>query len=63
MRWEWPRTARAEKVVRYTVTGLIAAVPAIWAVVTDNPKLGLVALAIVLVSILLGPVIERTWIR
>lgn len=63
MKLEWPRTARAEKAVRYTVTGLVAAVPGIWAIVTDNAKLGLVAAGIVLVAILLGPVIERTWIK
>jgi hypothetical protein len=63
MRWEWPRTARAERAVRYTVAGLLAAVPGIWAVVTDNARLGLVAAAIVLIAILLGPVIERNWIK
>ncbi|MDH3724906.1 MAG: hypothetical protein OER93_04070 [Thermoleophilia bacterium] len=63
MRWQWPRTARAERAVRYTVAGLLAAVPGIWAILTDDARLGLVAAAIVLVAILLGPVIERTWIK
>ena len=46
MRWQWPRTARAERAVRYTVAGLLAAVPGIWAILTDDARLGLVAAAI-----------------
>ena len=55
MRWGWPRTSRAEKAVRYTVAGLLAAGPGIWAIETGNARLGLVAAAIVLAAILLGP--------
>jgi hypothetical protein len=59
VRFEWPTSARASKAVRYTVAGLLAAVPGIWAIVTDNARLGLVAVAIVVVAILIGPLTER----
>ena len=59
MRLQWPTTPRASKTVRYILTGIIAAVPGIWAIVTDNSVLGLIALGIVLVSILIGPTIDN----
>ena len=62
MRLSWPKTARAEKAVRYTVAGLVAAVPGITAIVTENAALGFVAAGIVVAAILAGPVIERTWL-
>ena len=59
MRLQWPTTPRASKTVRYILTGLIAAVPGIWAIITDNSTLGLVTVGIVLVSILVGPRIDN----
>lgn len=55
----WPRSGRAEKAARYVVAGLLAAIPGIWAIVTDNPPLGLVAVGIVVAAILIGPLIEK----
>jgi hypothetical protein len=50
---------RAEKATRLSVAGAIAAVPGLWGVVTETEWLGYVALGILLVAILAGPLVER----
>jgi hypothetical protein len=50
---------RAEKATRLAVAGAISAVPGLWGVVTGTVWLGYLAVGILLVAILLGPVIER----
>lgn len=59
MRIPWPSTPRASKAMRYAVAGVLAAIPAMWAIITDNSALGFVAVAIVLGSILIGPFVEK----
>lgn len=54
-----PRTPRALKAVRFTITGLLAAIPGVTAILIDSPRLGLVAVAVVLISVLGGPFIDR----
>lgn len=52
-------SARAEKAIRLTSAGVIAAPFGLTGYFTDTPALGYVALGVVLVAILLGPVIEH----
>lgn len=54
---------RAEKTVRLVVSCAVAAVLGIIAVATDNEVLGYIAVAIVLVGILVGPLVARVLFR
>jgi hypothetical protein len=56
-------TPRAEKTIRLVVSCAVAAVLGIIAVVTENEALGYVAVAIVLLGILAGPVVSRVLVR
>ena len=52
-------TPRAEKTIRLVVTCAIAAVLGIIAVVTENEVVGYIAVGIVLLGILAGPLVSR----
>lgn len=54
-----PMSARAEKAIRLTATGIIVAPIGLTAYFTKNDTLGYVTFGIVLFAILLGPVIEK----
>lgn len=54
-----PMSARAEKVVRYTATGVVAAPIGFTGYFTGNETLGYIAFGVVLAAVLAGPVIER----
>jgi hypothetical protein len=56
-------SARAEKTIRLVVSCAVAAVLGIIAVVTESEALGYVAVAVVLLGILAGPVIARVLVR
>jgi hypothetical protein len=56
-------SARAEKTIRLVVSCAVAAVLGIIAVVTESEPLGYVAVAIVLVGILAGPVVSKLLVR
>lgn len=56
-------SARAEKTIRLVVSCAVAAVLGIIAVVTENETLGYIAVAIVLLGILAGPVVSRVFVR
>lgn len=52
-------SARAEKVVRYVITGVVATPIGFTGLFTGNTTLGYIAFGVVLGAILAGPVIER----
>lgn len=52
-------SARAEKAVRYTATGVVATPVGFTGLFTGNETLGYAAFGIVLAAVLVGPVIER----
>ena len=52
-------TPRAEKSIRLTLAGVLAAIPGLWGVATGTVWLGYLAAAIILAAILLGPASER----
>lgn len=52
-------SARVEKSVRLTTGSIIAAFVGIAAVILDSEVLGFVAVAIILVTILIGPLVTR----
>lgn len=52
-------SARAEKAVRFTTAGLVAAPFGLTGYFTENETLGYIAFGIVVAAILAGPVIER----
>lgn len=56
-------SARAEKTIRLVVTCAVAAVLGIIAVVTENQVVGYIAVGIVLVGILAGPLVSRALVR
>lgn len=56
-------SARAEKTIRLVVSCAVAAVLGIVAVVTENELLGYIAVAVVLVGILAGPVVSKVFVR
>jgi hypothetical protein len=63
MAWVRRLSPRAEKTLRLVTVCLLAAVLGIVAVALDSQALGYVAIAIVLVGILAGPLIERRLFR
>ena len=54
-----PMSARAEKSIRLSVTGILSAPTGLIGIATRTEWLGYVTVGIILVGILLGPVIER----
>jgi len=52
-------TARAEKSIRLTLAGALAAIPGLWGVATGTVWLGYLAAAIIVAAILVGPASER----
>ncbi len=52
-------SARVEKAIRLTTGCIIAAFVGIAAVVLDSEVLGFIAVAIILVAILIGPIVTR----
>jgi multisubunit Na+/H+ antiporter MnhF subunit len=54
---------RAEKTIRLVISCALAAVLGIIAVITENEVIGYVAVAIVLLGILAGPVVARVLAR
>lgn len=56
-------TPRAEKSIRLSVAGALAAIPGLWGVATGTVWLGYLAAIILIVAILLGPVSERHFTR
>ena len=63
MSWVRGLSPRAEKTIRLGVSCALAAVLGIIAVVTDSEPLGYIAVAIVLLGILAGPVVARVLSR
>ena len=56
-------TPRAEKSIRLSVAGALAAIPGLWGVATDTVWLGYLAAGIIVAAILVGPVSERHFTR
>ncbi len=56
-------TPRAEKSIRLSVAGAIAAVPGLIGVATQTVWLGYLAAAILVAAILIGPLSERYFTR
>lgn len=56
-------TPRAEKSIRLSVAGALAAIPGLWGIATDTVWLGYLAAAIILAAILIGPASERRFTR
>jgi hypothetical protein len=56
-------TPRAEKSIRLTLAGVLAAIPGLWGIATGTVWLGYLAAGIILAAILLGPVSERHFTR
>jgi hypothetical protein len=56
-------TPRAEKSIRLTAGGAMCAVPGLWGIATGTVWLGYLALAILLATILIGPIAERHFTR
>jgi hypothetical protein len=56
-------TPRAEKSIRLSVAGALAAIPGLWGVATGTVWLGYLAAGIIVAAILVGPISERRFTR